>query len=306
MLSVVLAIEVGHALFGLGGSRYSPLLDSYFYDVVAAGAGVLMIVRGALDRRERAWLLFGVGTLIWVCGDVVWEVGLAGNGVVTVSDPLYLAWYPLAAVGLVMIARSRLSGFDFPRWIDGILVALVVATPAVAVALQPALEESSLSLLDHVVLVAYPACDVLLLGAAVGVIGLASWRPGRMWYVLAAGLALWVIGDAIYAITSFDKDYRLGAFDYLWPAGLLVMAAAAWQPRVVRELETPYGWRALALPIAAQLCALGTQAFGLVDKIGESERIMTIAVLGVVVIQLYIGRPRRELPAEDVGELLSD
>jgi hypothetical protein len=222
------------------------------------------------------------------------------------SDPLYLAWYPLAAVGLVMIVRSRLSGFDFPRWIDGILVALVVATPAVAIALQPALDASRLSFLDHVVLDAYPACDVVLLGAAVGVIGLASWRPGRMWYVLAAGLALWVIGDAIYAITSFDKDYRLGVFDYLWPAGLLVMAAAAWQPRVVCELERPYGWRALALPIAAQLCALGTQAWGLVHNLGESERIMTIAVLGVVVIQLCIGRPRRKPPAEDVGRLLSD
>ena len=39
--------------------------------------------------------------------------------------------------------------------------------------------------------------------------------------------------------------------------------------------------------------ALGTQVWGLVSTLGESERIMTIAVLTVVIVQLYVSRPRR-------------
>jgi hypothetical protein len=117
-----------------------------------------------------------------------------------------------------------------------------------------------------------------------------------MWYLLAAGLALWVIGDALYAVTEFDRMYRSGVYDYLWPTGLLLIAAAAWQPRVDRVLDEPYGWQAVALPIAAQLFALVTQVWGLVAKIGESERIMTSAVLIVVILQLCIGRPRRPTP----------
>jgi hypothetical protein len=302
VLAVLVAIDWLHEMFSFLGSHYIQFVDSNLYDVAAAGAGVLMIVRGVGDRLERGWLLFGVGTLIWVCGDLLFDFGLNPNPAVTPADALYLAWYPLAAVGLVMLVRSRLSGFDFARWVDGISLALVVATPAVAIALQPAIEQSNLNALDHAVLIAYPAGDVLLLGAAVGIIGLAGWRPGRMWYVLAAGLALWVVGDAIYAITEFDKVYRAGQYDYLWTAGLLLMAAAAWQPRVVRELQTPYGWRALALPIAAQLCAFGTQIWGLVAEVGESERIMTMAVLLVVIVQLYVGRPRGERAAAQVRE----
>jgi hypothetical protein len=302
VLAVLVAIDWLHEMFAFLGSHYIQFVDSTLFDVAAAGAGVLMIVRGVGDRLERGWLLFGVGTLIWVCGDLLFDFGLNSNPAVTPADALYLAWYPLAAVGLVMLVRSRLSGFDFARWVDGISLALVVATPAVAIALQPAIEQSHLNALDHAVLIAYPAGDVLLLGAAVGIIGLAGWRPGRMWYVLAAGLALWVVGDAIYAITEFDKVYRAGQYDYLWTAGLLLMAAAAWQPRVVRKLEKPYGWRALALPIAAQLCAFGTQVWGLVADVGESERIMTMAVLLVVIVQLYVGRPRGERTATQVGE----
>jgi hypothetical protein len=296
VLATLAAIDAAHEILHLAGSRYSTLIDSYFYDIVAAGAGILMVLRGALDGRERAWLLLGIGTLIWCSGDLIWDFGLSGDGSVTASDPLWLSWYPLAATGIVMMVRSRISGFDVARWIDGIAVALVVATPGVALALQPALEESRLNLVAHVVLVAYPACDVLLLGAAVGVIGLAGWRPGRMWYLLAAGLALWVIGDALYAVTEFDRMYRSGVYDYLWPTGLLLVAAAAWQPRVDRVLDEPYGWQAVALPIAAQVFALVTQVWGLVAKIGESERIMTSAVLVVVILQLCIGRPRRQTP----------
>jgi hypothetical protein len=49
----------------------------------------------------------------------------------------------------------------------------------------------------------------------------------------------------------------------------------------------------VVLPIICQLFALGTQVWGLVAVLGESERIMTMAVLTVVIVQLYVGRPRR-------------
>jgi hypothetical protein len=292
-LLAVLAVDALHELLGLGGSGYSNLLDSYFYDVVATGAGILMVVHGLRDETEAGWVLLGLGTFSWVVGDVLSDLRVGiGNGV-AVSDLLWVAWYPLAAAGLWMLVHERFQEFDFARWIDGIALALVVATPGVALALQPAIDESHVSLLAHLADIAYPAGDILLLGATIGAIALAGWRPGRSWYLLSIGLSIWVIADALYSVQKTDGTYTAGVYDYLWPAGLLLMAFAAWQPRGVHPAREIYGWKAVILPVICQVFALGTQVWGLMATLGESERIMTIAVLTIVIVQLYVGRPRR-------------
>ena len=292
-LLAIVTFDALHEVFGLAGSGYSNLIDSYFYDTAATGAGALMLARGLGDRTERGWVLLSLGTFSWVVGDILSDLSVGvGNGV-SVSDAFWLAWYPLAAGGLIVLVRSRFQEFDFGRWIDGIALALVVATPGVALALQPAIDEAHVGFLAHVVEVAYPAGDILLLGSTIGVIALTGWRPGRAWYLLTLGLSIWVVADALYSVQKAKGTYVVGVYDYLWPAGLLVMAYAAWQPRVVPETRELYGWKAVILPVACQLFALGTQIWGLLATLGESERIMTIAILTVVIVQLYVSRPRQ-------------
>ena len=151
-----------------------------------------------------------------------------------------------------------------------------------------------MSLLGHIVDIAYPAGDILLLGATIGVIALTGWRPGRAWYLLTLGLSIWVVADALYSRPQKVKEtYVAGVYDYLWPLGLLVVAYAAWQPRVDHKTPEVHGWKAVLLPIVCQVVALVTQVWGLLATLGESERIMTIAVLTVVIVQLYVSRPRR-------------
>jgi len=293
-LAAIVAFDALHEIFGVAGSGYSNLIDSYFYDAVALSAGVLMMVRGIGDPTSRGWVLLSLGSLSWVIGDVLVDLNIGTGNDVQVSDIFWLAWYPLAAGGLMMLVRSRFTDFDFARWIDGIALALVVATPAVALSLQPAVDESrSVSLLGHIVDIAYPAGDILLLGATIGVIALTGWRPGLAWYLLTLGLSIWVVADALYSVQKVKETYVAGVYDYLWPLGLLVVAYAAWQPRVDHKTPEVYGWKAVLLPIVCQVVALVTQVWGLLATLGESERIMTIAVLTVVIVQLYVSRPRR-------------
>lgn len=293
-LAAIVAFDALHEIFGVAGSGYSNLIDSYFYDAVAFGAGTLMMVRGIGDPTSRGWILLGLGSFSWVVGDVLVDLNIGTGNDVQVSDIFWLAWYPLAAGGLMMLVRSRFTEFDFARWIDGIALALVVATPAVALSLQPAVDESrNVSLLAHIVDIAYPAGDILLLGATIGVIALTGWRPGRAWYLLTLGLSIWVVADALYSVQKVKDTYVAGVYDYLWPLGLLVVAYAAWQPRVDHATPEVFGWKAVLLPIICQVVALVTQVWGLLATLGESERIMTIAVLTVVIVQLYVSRPRR-------------
>jgi diguanylate cyclase len=293
-LAGIVAFDALHEIFGVAGSGYSNLIDSYFYDAVALSAGVLMMVRGVGDPTSRGWVLLSLGSLSWVVGDVLVDLNIGTGNDVQVSDIFWLAWYPLAAGGLMVLVRSRFTDFDFARWIDGIALAIVVATPAVALSLQPAVDESrNVSLLGHIVDIAYPAGDILLLGATIGVIALTGWRPGRAWYLLTLGLSIWVVADALYSVQKVKETYVAGVYDYLWPLGLLVVAYAAWQPRVDHKTPEVYGWKAVLLPIVCQIVALVTQVWGLLATLGESERIMTIAVLTVVIVQLYVSRPRR-------------
>ena len=110
----------------------------------------------------------------------------------------------------MMLVRARFKDFDFARWVDGIALALVIATPGVALALQPAVDESHVSLLAHIVDVAYPAGDILLLGATIGVIALTGWRPGRTWYLVSVGLSIWVVADALYSVQLTKGTYVAG------------------------------------------------------------------------------------------------
>lgn len=267
MLAVVSA-DAAHELLGFGGSHHSALIDSDFSDAVMGATGVFVLMRGLVAPREGAWILFGLAMLSWFVGDLLWQIYYANSNLqptTSISDVFWLSWNPLALAGMVMLVRSRLRGFDLARWIDGIALALLVATPGVALALQPALDESHQSLLNHIVNVAYPALDIFMLGAAMGVIALAGWRPGRTWYLLSLSLAIWVVADAVYSVQQVKGTYEPGIYDWLWPAGALLLAYAAWQPRTVRRAGRIVGWRAVILPVGCQLVALGTQVWGSSD-----------------------------------------
>ena len=45
------------------------------------------------------------------------------------------------------------------------------------------------------------------------------------------------------------------------------------------DFEEIYGWRAIVLPVAAQVCAAGIQVYALFHEIGSSERLVTLIVL---------------------------
>ena len=82
-------------------------------------------------------------------------------------------------------------------------------------------------------------------------------------------------------------------YDFVWTAGALIIAYAAWQPYPPRERPVHFiGWREVALPMCCQVIAASIQIYGLFHKIPTSERVMSIAVLALVLVQLWVGRPR--------------
>jgi len=85
-----------------------------------------------------------------------------------------------------------------------------------------------------------------------------------------------------------------GAYDAWWSAGAFLVAYAAWQrhPGRLEPIEVS-GWRAIALPLAAQAFAIAVQIYAYFREIPSSERLLTVAVLIMVMVQIVLARPGR-------------
>ena len=287
LLFTGLAAQVAHELFRVGGSGLNQLIDTQLHDTLMVGAAVMCGWRAATFVRERvAWALMAASPASYAVGDIIYT-----GANLSFADVFYLGYFPFVFAGLAMLVKARISTFDLHRWIDGIAVALLVATPGVALVLQPTYDASHDSSLAKLVSVAYPLGDIIVLGAAVGVIALAGWRPGRAWLALSAGTVLFVWADSLYAVQNLNGTYQQGHFDFLWPAAALMVALSAWSRPVVHEEVHHWGWSAVALPIACQVVAIAVQIYAYFFGIPESERVLTVAVLAIVVVQLVTTRP---------------
>ena len=124
---IVLAV---HGTTGIGGEGVHDFLENWLSDL-AVWVTALVCVAGAIgaQRSRAAWLLIGAAMIAWAIGDTIWSLRGDTTQIATVSDVFWLAWYPLVFAGLVLLVRDRVPAFELHRWIDGVVVMLLVATP---------------------------------------------------------------------------------------------------------------------------------------------------------------------------------
>lgn len=301
-LAIGVLVEALGSVLHLGGNRYNIIFSDWLHDSLMVAAALLILWRVVRhpDRDCRAgWTAIGLGYFIFAIGDVLWSLLYSRVGVepdhATVSDVLYLLWYPFMFVGIGLLVRDRVPHFELNRLIDGIVVMLVVATPGVALVLQPVVERTSRAdPLGRAVDIAPAFGDVLLLGAVLGVYGLMAWRPGRAWILIGLSLGMTAAADAVFAVQAAGGHYREGVYDFVWTAGAVLLAYAAWLPAPgkLKEREA-FGWRAILLPVTAQALGVAIQIYGYFREIPSSERIVTVAVLLIATVQIIASRPRR-------------
>lgn len=297
MMAVLVALYAAHQGLGLGGRGVDGLFDDWINDGLLWFAAAACVGAALRERRSRApWLLVALALASWATGDTIWSARFGNTAVApatSISDVFWLAWYLLIIAALVLLVRERVPGFELHRWIDGVAVMLLVATPWVALFLQPVAEHSSVSGLAVVLDFAYPLGDVILVGAVLGVFVLMDWRPGRMWLALGLALAMMGVADAISSVNALAHSHDRGVYDAAWAGAAILVAYAAWQPHPGRlDRREVTGLRAIALAIAAQALAASIQTYAIFHEVPTSERILTVIVLIIATIQLVLSRPR--------------
>ena len=297
-------LEGLHELTGVGSHA---IFDNWAHVAVIASSGALCLLRAVRVRAGRAaWLAFGAALLAWAVGNLLWAALYDGNPdppYPSIGDVFWLAWYPLTAFAIGALIRTRVGGFELHRWLDGLAVVLIVIIPGFVFVLDPVAERGHDATWATIVDFSYPILDLILLGALLGVYGLLGWRPGRMWLTLGLGLSFITISDIVSAVAQ-ERGESSGDWMVSWTVGALLIAYAAWLSHTHHDAEV-YGWRAIALAVAAQALAAGIQIYGLFGEIGQSERVVTLAILVIATTQIVMSRPRppgREPEAEAAEE----
>jgi diguanylate cyclase (GGDEF)-like protein/PAS domain S-box-containing protein len=257
------AVHALHVGFGVGGPSADRFVNVWCYFATQLAAGLLMALRGLADRRERlAWLLIGLGVCLYALGAPVYALIVEEQRTYSFpssADLLWLAFYPLAYAGVLLIARRRVRGLGSGPWLDGLITGLAVSALGAALAIDPLLNAIGGTFTNLVVNSIWAVGDLAVIALLVGVIALCDWRPGRgLWLALAGFVAL-AAADVLYLVqVTASGSYAPGVWrDSLYPAALMVIAWGAWAPaRPVAAVRRP-DWRVPLAPLGFGLVALG-------------------------------------------------
>ncbi len=175
-------------------------------DVAFALAGLLLIWRGG--RTERGWTLFGIGALCWATGDVYWQLklsGLSSPPVPSWADAGYLLFCPLAFAGILSLVRGRARNASRTLIADAAAAALATGAVSAALVVEPVMASAKGGLLAIGTNLAYPICDLSLLGLLVGAVAVGEWRLNRKLVLLGAAVVAFWIADSDYLVSVWTS-----------------------------------------------------------------------------------------------------
>lgn len=260
------ALVIVHDWIGIGGSNLDTAINGVVYDAVVVCAGLACLTRALRGGPERgAWLAISASILAWGAGEIWWTLYIEGNPNAPYPSPAdigYLAFYPLAVLGLYLLVRARAGELDRRLWMDGLIAALGTGALGAALLFEFVADRTSGSTIEVVTTLAYPFGDVVLVSLIVGIIALTRWRPGRTWTLLLGGLAVMAVADVAFTLQSYEASVPGG--DWVEPIYLLsavLLGAEAWQPQADRILPDARfdGWREMIVPgiVAGAMIVLG-------------------------------------------------
>jgi two-component system, cell cycle response regulator len=290
----------------------SSLPGIWLYHATMVAATFLCAARGLAAPTERApWLLLSAAMGVWTAGDLYYTFAFRHAETVpfpSVADALYLAFYPIAYVGLGLLLLRRIEKFHGSLWLDGVIGGLVVSAVGAAVVFDAVVATTGGSTLVVATNLAYPLLDLLLLGLLVGVIALTGWRLNRTWLLVAAGIVAFGVADTMYLYETALGTYAEGQLtDIGWVGAAVFVACAAWSPaRKIPDVRRE-SWQVLALPTIFASVALGLLVYDHFDRLNVLALVLASASLAAVIVRAVLSfREKLHLLGRSREEALTD
>ena len=279
------------ALAGLGSLNDGGLgaaIDVPLYTLLEFAAAVFCLARAFVPGVQKGpWLAIGGGILSFAVGDAYFSYFLADDETIpypSISDAGYIGLYPLVYLGLGLQLRGRTLTANRSFWLDGTIAGLAVAAIGAALLFGTIVDTTGGASLTVITNLAYPLGDLGLLVVVLATLGLTGWRIDRVWGCALAGCAVFAVTDSIYLWQTAKETYvQSTILDAGWPAGLLLFAFAAWQPKraiVHRRLE---GFRVLVVPVVFGLVGLFLLVYDHYHRLNEAALIFSTLTIAAVI-----------------------
>jgi diguanylate cyclase (GGDEF)-like protein len=212
------------------------------YQLVGWSA-VVAFMAGAVRHRAPLppVLALAAGWACFVAGDLlfaVYDVILHDTPFPSPADVLYLAGYPLLAAGVLALSRRRQPRGDQVALIDAGIVTVSFTTLAWVYLIGPYTNDGTLSMLEKVVSIAYPAGDLLCLAVLVRL--LIAGPPGERRVTpslafLSAAFAVVLVIDVAFTIGTVTDTYNPGGvLDAMYLVPYVLVGMAGLHPSVHR------------------------------------------------------------------------
>jgi diguanylate cyclase (GGDEF)-like protein len=203
-----------------------------------AAAAIIVAVRRHRPTLPVLWWLIAAGVAGNAAGIGVESILTrteADPGFPSWADGAYLSLYPLAAAGLTVLIRRRSPGRNWSTAVDATTLTTGIGLLAWIFMIQPAAADPSIGLLGHIVSVAYPIGDLILLAMTVRMLLDGAGGNGTI-RLMAGALLCFLGGDCAWAVIN-QMDWQPGPFAHkalvaVFVAGYLAFGAAALHPDV--------------------------------------------------------------------------
>jgi diguanylate cyclase (GGDEF)-like protein len=253
------------------------------------------VVRAQGAGRERlAWRTIGAAILLWGAAEVYWTLKILDDPAPPYPSPAdvgYLAYYPLAALGLVLLVRARARELNWQLWMDGAIAALGTAALGAAFVFDYVANQTSGTSLQVATTLAYPLGDIAIVSLTVGIIALTSWSPRRAWTLVLAGVAALAVADIAYTLQSTSLGVPEGVWiDPIYLIAACCLAAGAWQfgHGEIRGRVRIEGWRELVVPGVFAAVMIGLFAMQYSSTSSGLATVLTAATMIAVIVRLAI------------------
>lgn len=282
------------ALLGSGaGGRRPAILSTVLDDAVVILAGLMVALRAAVVRGERAaWATIAAGILLVGAGFVAHSLQVTDLDRVpipSIADVLWLSAYPVFFVGLVLLLRSRRPRLRRGVWVDAAIAVLSIGAVTFAVLFEPIMRSTRGSTAAVITSLGYPLGDLLVLSLVMGVFSRSGWRPGRTCVVLGSAFLLSATADTLHLHQVASGTYQPGTLlDLTWPLMMLALAYVAWLPAPPRADARP-SWREVVVPTGFAILALGVTAVDSFAHVGMPAMVMATAALALAFVRTATG-----------------
>jgi hypothetical protein len=234
---VVLSLDLAISLILTDPQQRTVYSDviSPIIDLLASGALFIAAQRSAIHskRHALAWTLIGLSTLAYALGDTIWgilELALSEPAFPSVADAFYIANYPLLLIGVFLLPnKPDFREDEIKKVLDAGIVMVAAFLGFWNFLIGPMVSaNSTYPLLEQVILLAYPAGDLVLLWALLRIIYSGSDPPNEApTFLLAGSIAITIVADCIYSYQALLGTYRSGGvLDVSWRAAVLLTALA--------------------------------------------------------------------------------